>query len=61
MFCGLVTQYVLLFYFVSYYTRIQRLGIKVTLLSNIVLVWNIAYFSVGTLIFAKYMRLIVDQ
>ena len=60
-FVDLVTQYVLLSYFVCHYTRIQRLGIKVTLLSNIVLVLNIAYFSVGNLGFAKNGRLIVDR
>ena len=49
----LVTEYVLLSYFVCHFTKIQRLEIKVTLLSNIVLVLNIAYFSVGNLIFAK--------
>ena len=58
-FVDLVTQYVLFSYFVRHYTRIQRLEIKVTLLSNIVLVLNIAYFSVGNLGFAK-KRLIVD-
>ena len=52
-FVDLVTEYVLLPYFFCHFTRIQRLEIKVTLLSNIVLVLNIAYFSVGNLRFAK--------
>ena len=52
-FVDIVMEYVLLSYFVCHYTRIQRLGIKVTLLSNIFLVLNIAYFSVGNLGFAK--------
>ena len=60
-FVDLVKQYVLLSYFVCHYTRIQRLGIKVTLLSNIFLVLNIAYFSVGNLGFAKNGQLIVNQ
>jgi len=52
----LVTEYVLLPYFVCHFTRIQRLEIKVTLLTNVVLVLNIAYFSVGNLRFAiKYV------
>ena len=55
-FVDLVTQYVMFFYFVCHYIRIQRLEFKVTLLSNIVLVLNIALFSVRNLGFEKNGR-----
>ena len=53
VFVDLVSEYVLLSYFVCHYMRIQRLEIKVTLLSNIILVLNIVYFSAGNMRFAK--------
>ena len=55
MFCGpcyAICMVVLLF---CHYMRIQRLGIEVTLLSNIVSILDIAYFGAGDLGFAKKM------